>query len=51
MRRIWKLCAKKKKTLEAVDLAKGAKANDSSNGKIAPSKKTKVAAKKKSKPE
>ena len=31
--------------------AQGAKANDSSNGKIAPSKKTKVAAKKKSQPE
>ena len=31
--------------------AKGAKANDSSNGKIASSKKAKVAAKKKSQPE
>ena len=31
--------------------AKGAKANDSSDGKIAPAKKTKVAAKKKSQPE
>ena len=43
------------RNVESVDLGtqgiKGAKANDSSDGKIAPPQKSKVAAKKKSQPE